>query len=216
MISKNVIIYTCNIHPNMTLTQAQKDKIVTLLKVGESPTSIAKIVKVSKSSVYNVIHETGITKEAGKKNLKATEKDPTEEEKNGEAAPEEPDGEIPEESDAENEDESKENIDQKIVGKTVDEYIRKASAELSSMLKDDLVLSLNAGAILRREEMMHRAEIEEVGLKWEEYIQWCLETGYSIFQRVLIAKVQEEEIAQRKITPEKLVEAKIIGKMGRL
>lgn len=49
------------------------------------------------------------------------------------------------------------------------------------MLKDDLVITLNARAILRREELMRRAEVEDVGLKWEEYVQWSMETGYQLF-----------------------------------
>ena len=38
-------------------------------------------------------------------------------------------------------------------------------------MKDDLVISLRAAAIIGKEEMAHHAEVENVGLKWEEYVQ---------------------------------------------
>ncbi len=50
-------------------------------------------------------------------------------------------------------------------------------------------------------------------LKWEEYVQWAMETGYQLFKRALIQKIQEEEINERRMTPEKFVDAKIIAKM---
>lgn len=202
----------------MTLTKTERDKVLTLLRSGETPASIARVVKISRASVYRVIHELsrseiGSASEDKDKNKpeqshnkENEEKTENQENKNNEPQP----------SKEGKEKEGAEHIEDKLLSRTIDGYITKASTELSTMLKDDLVISLNAGAILRREELLHRAEVEEVGLKWEEYVQWCMETGYQLFERVLIQKIQEEEINERKITPEKVAEANIIANMGRL
>jgi hypothetical protein len=207
----------------MTLTKTERDKVLTLLRSGETPASIARVVKISRASVYRVIHELsrseiGSASEDKDKdkdknkpeqshNKENEEKTENQENKNNEPQPS---------KEVNKEKEGAEHIEDKLITRTIDGYITKASTELSTMLKDDLVISLNAGAILRREELLHRAEVEEVGLKWEEYVQWCMETGYQLFERVLIQKIQEEEINERKITPEKVAEANIIANMGRL
>lgn len=211
----------------MTLTKTERDKVLTLLRSGETPASIARVVKISRASVYRVIHElsgseNGMASEDKDKdkdknkpeqshNKENEEKTENQENKNNEPQPSK-EGKEKESK----EKEGAEHIEDKLLSRTIDGYITKASTELSTMLKDDLVISLNAGAILRREELLHRAEVEEVGLKWEEYVQWCMETGYQLFERVLIQKIQEEEINERKITPEKVAEANIIANMGRL
>lgn len=194
----------------MTLTKTDKDKILTLLRSGETPTSIARIVKVSKASVYRVLHENGLeSKDERSRQPPSNEPDTGQKRVDGSE-----DGLDKEQKKEEGK--SGEHIEDKLISRTVDGYIAKASNELSTMMKDDLVISLNAGAILRREELNHRAEVEEVGLKWEEYVQWAMETAYQLFERALIQKIQEEEYEKNRITPEKFVEARVIGRMGRL
>ena len=196
----------------MTLTETQRNQIIMLAKDGASVTEIASALKVSRPTVYKVI-DLAMAEIKQKVEEKITQTQ-TEVAKATEGKEELPEPEIIE---AEHTGKPKEkqpvDIQTRILDKAKSTFSRKAGDSLGQDLTEDLERYLASARIVKRYELIQRAEIEELGIKWEDYLAWIFEKGYEAIQQEIYEQLKEESRKASAVSPEELVELNVQRKM---
>lgn len=199
----------------MTLTEIQRNQIILLAKGGSSITEIATALKVSRPTVYKVVNLAMAeikqkAQENLERNLRETESPPALEQGNENAE------ENPTTSSAEGKadpDKEKGDIQNRIMRQAQKTFAVKAGSSLGQDLTEDLERYLASARVVKRYELIQRAEIEDLGIKWEDYLSWIFEKGYEAIQQEIYNQLQEENRKAMAVTPEDLVELHVQRKM---
>ncbi len=197
----------------MTLTEMQRNQIILLAKGGSSITEIATALKVSRPTVYKVVNLAMAeikqkAQENLERNLRETESPPALEQGNENAEEDPPTPEW-----KTNPDKEKKGIQDRIMSQAQKTFAVKAGSSLGQDLTEDLERYLASARVVKRYELIQRAEIEDLGIKWEDYLSWIFEKGYAAIQQEIYNQLQEENRKAMAVTPEDLVELHVQRKM---
>ena len=142
------------------------------------------------------------------RNLRETESPPALEQgnENAEEDPPTPEGKT-------NPDKEKKGIQDRIMSQAQKTFAVKAGSSLGQDLTEDLERYLASARVVKRYELIQRAEIEDLGIKWEDYLSWIFEKGYAAIQQEIYNQLQEENRKAMAVTPEDLVELHVQRKM---
>ena len=191
----------------------QRNQIILLAKGGSSITEIATALKVSRPTVYKVVNLAMAeikqkAQENLERNLRETESPPALEQgnENAEEDPPTPEGKT-------NPDKEKKGIQDRIMSQAQKTFAVKAGSSLGQDLTEDLERYLASARVVKRYELIQRAEIEDLGIKWEDYLSWIFEKGYAAIQQEIYNQLQEENRKAMAVTPEDLVELHVQRKM---
>jgi hypothetical protein len=83
--------------------------------------------------------------------------------------------------------------DSKVQSQLFKAFEEAAHRELLPLLKEEFIQLFKNGAILLHYDVRYRRDVEDAGVKWEEFIDFCFTTGYQLEMDEHIKRVFEEQ-----------------------
>lgn len=176
------------------IPDAKRTQIILLTRDGISVAEVARRCHVSRPTVYKVLKE-GLP----------ADMDPGMPQPNGKKTPELPASVEVEDS----------GLQKTIFDKAVKTAGGRAAGSLADDIAGDYLQYLEDAKILKRYSMKWQSELEEAGIEWTSFIEWCLEQGYTLVQREIFRQILMEEQHAKEVTIEDMVKARVQVKMMR-
>lgn len=94
--------------------------------------------------------------------------------------------------------------DEKVQHELFSKFEKEAAGELLPMIKEEFKERFKAGGILLHYDILYRHDLEEIGVGWEEFLDFAFETSYKMLMDVYVK--QELEKSQKAETEEMVKE----------
>ena len=164
------------------ITVEQLNKMIELVNAGMTMDDIAKQMNLSKRTVQRKINR----KRKEDPSIFTVAPTPEESEDNNDEDEEKPDTN-------EKPSDSKRKVmadDKKVQSDLFKAFENSAYKDLLPILKEEFKERFKAGATLIQYEMIYRESVEDMGVKWNEFMKFSFEIGYKI---ILNQYIEEEE-----------------------